>query len=181
VRQFASSGFRIWNLSREAKWVYTGFAVFSLLALVVSGLFYDELVGRGIARYYLGDTPAASAAAPGPRVDVEPGEGLALGVSYRKLLEVTHFHLFTVPVFLLITAHLFMLTALGTRQKIFWIISAWLSALVHMAAPWLVRFVSAKMSFMYSVSGAAMAVSWGALTLYPVVVMWLPPKEAESE
>ena len=41
--------------------------------------------------------------------DEEPPK-LVMAVTYRKLLEVTHFHLFTLPVFLLIIAHLFMLT-----------------------------------------------------------------------
>ena len=32
MRQFAGGGIRIWNLSREAKAVYTGFLVMSVLA-----------------------------------------------------------------------------------------------------------------------------------------------------
>ena len=48
-------------------------------------------------------------------------EQLTVAVTYRKLLEVTHFHLFTVPVFLLIIAHLFMLTGLSSTAKTVWI------------------------------------------------------------
>ena len=35
MRQFASSGFRIWNLSREAKLIYTGFGLFSIAWTVI--------------------------------------------------------------------------------------------------------------------------------------------------
>ena len=45
MRQFATSGFRIWNLGREAKLVYTGFGLFALLAIASSVLFYEDLVG----------------------------------------------------------------------------------------------------------------------------------------
>ena len=38
-------------------------------------------------------------------------------MSERKLLEVTHFHLFTMPVVLLIVGHLFLATGLSDRAK----------------------------------------------------------------
>src|SRR6476620_10798899 len=116
MRQFASSGFRIWNLSREAKLVYTAFGLFSLLALFVSAAFYEDLVGNGNAgaRAYYAGTPAPQTAAPapsgkpgGPEIappDEDPARPITVAVTYRKLLEVTHFHLFTLPVFLLIVA-----------------------------------------------------------------------------
>ncbi len=65
MRQFASSGFRIWNLSREAKLIYTGFGLFSLCAIAVSMLFYEDLVGprtAGVAGYYAGAAAKAAAA-----------------------------------------------------------------------------------------------------------------------
>ena len=124
MRQFASSGFRIWNLSREAKLVYTGFGLFALLAMAVSMMFYEDLVGArsaGVAGYYAGARAAAAPAAPGDGTSVKielpdeaASERITVAVTYRKLLEVTHFHLFTVPVFLLIIAHLFMLTGVSS-------------------------------------------------------------------
>ena len=190
VRQFASSGFRIWNLSREAKLVYTGFAIFSLLAIFVSMLFYEDLVGGGTAgvkRYYAGEEARAPILAPivpgGPKMDLPdeaPRERIVAAVTYRKLLEVTHFHLFTVPVFLLIVAHLFMLTGLSPRAKSIWIACAWLSALVHLGAPWIVRYGSAAWAWLYPVSGAALAITTTALTLYPIAVMWARKPEREK-
>jgi hypothetical protein len=184
VRQFATSGFRIWNLSREAKLVYTGFGLFSLLAIVVSMMFYEDLVGprtAGVAGYYAG-TPAASAPAAtatatggGPNIEL-PAEATAqritVPVTYRKLLEVTHFHLFTVPVFLLILAHLFMLTGLSSTAKSAWIAAAWLSALAHIAAPWLIRYGGAGWSWLYPLSGGVMGLALTVMTVYPIVVMW---------
>jgi hypothetical protein len=193
VRQFASSGFRIWNLSPEAKLVYTGFGLFALLAIAVSMLFYEDLVGTrtaGVAGYYAGGVAAApksAAVAPatpasgGPKIEMDESaagpERITVAVSYRKLLEVTHFHLFTVPVFLLIIAHLFMLTGLSSTAKLVWIATGWLSSLLHLAAPWLIRYGGAGWSFSYPLSGALMGVALSVMTVYPIVTMWRrPPK-----
>jgi hypothetical protein len=198
MRQFASSGFRLWNLSPEAKLVYTAFGLFSLLALVASALLYEEMVGtgtRGVQNYYLGEPHAASRAAPEAAKPAapEPGPQLALpedefsapamtvAMPYRKLLEVTHFHLFTVPVFLLIVAHLFMLTDLSSRAKVVWIAGGWGAALAHLSAPWAVRYGGAAWAPMYVGSGLALAVTSAVLTLFPIWVMWRGAPEAQHQ
>src|SRR5205814_10284677 len=138
---------------------------FSLLAILVSVMFYEDLVGPktgGVRAYYAGEveTQPPSVASGGPKLDV-PDEAprMTVAVSYRKLLEVTHFHLFTVPVFLLIIAHLFMLTGLSVRTKSFFIAAAWLSSLLHLAAPWLIRYASPRLAWLYPSSGALMGVT----------------------
>jgi hypothetical protein len=189
MRQFASSGFRVWNFSREAKLVYTGFGLFALAALAVSVLFYEDLVGprtAGVRGYYAGEAaptaagsaPAAPAPSTGPAIEV-PDEAprLPVAVTYRKLLEVTHFHLFTVPVFLLIIAHLFMLTGLSPSAKAAWIVAGWGSSALHLAAPWLIRYGSPSLSALYPASGALMALSLTVMTGYPIWAMWTTAKE----
>jgi len=193
VRQFAASGFRIWNLSREAKLVYTGFGLFALLALAVSVLFYEDLVGAhnaGVATYYAGAHRGGTAtlkAAPdgrgGPKIELPDEadeaavghERITVAVTYRKLLEVTHFHLFTVPVFVLIIAHLFMLTGLSSTTKTAWIATGWAASLLHLAAPWLIRYGGIAWTLLYPLSGAVMTLALTVMTLYPIVTMWLPP------
>jgi hypothetical protein len=194
MRQFAATGFRIWNLSREAKLVYTLFGVFSLAALATSALFYEDLVGSGtdgIRGYYAGEAPSTTASpvgksAPsgGPEIalpDESPSAGraptarsLTVAVTYRKLLEVTHFHLFTVPVFLLIVSHLFMLTGLRPSVKTAWIAATWLSAALHLAAPWLVRYGGGGWAPLYAGSGVLLGVTSLVLTAHPIGAMWLP-------
>jgi hypothetical protein len=192
LRQFASSGFRIWNLSREAKLIYTCFGLFSLAAIVVSMMFYEDLVGpktAGVAGYYAGAAHAsAHADAPamgGPKIELPDeaarSEEITVAVTYRKLLEVTHFHLFTVPVFLLIIAHLFMLTGLSSAAKTAWIVTGWLSAFVHLLAPWLIRYGGRAWTFTYPTSGALMGLALSVMTVYPMVVMWLPRKSGAAE
>src|SRR4051812_46219503 len=161
MRQFASAGFRIWNLSREAKIIYSFFCALALLAQGSSLLLYEDLLGPSlrpgslarVGQYYGAETaggalpgsaplgePSAETAPPGgsgPAIalaDDAPPAKLVVAVPYRKLLEVTHFHLFTVPVFMLILTHLFMLTALSARAKQVWIALGWSAATLHMLA-----------------------------------------------
>jgi hypothetical protein len=192
MRQFASSGFRLWNLSREARVLYSAFCLLTFLGIVSSAMYYGDLVGagtRGIARYYAGaadaapPTGAGAAVGPapggGPAIDVpddaERGAPIIVAVTYRKLLEVTHFHLFTMPVVLLIVAHLFLATGLADRTKLVWIVAASASVAVHLATPWIVRYAGARLAFLHAISGAALTLTMSVLTIYPVFTMWRRP------
>ena len=193
MRQFASTGFRLWNLGLAAKVLYTAFCLLTLLGVVSSALYYGDLVGtgtRGVRRYYAGEggdavsapaptSGAASAPAPtiGPAIEV-PEEAerahppLVVAVSYRKLLEVTHFHLFTMPVVLLIVGHLFLATGLGERAKLSWLIAASASVVGHLATPWLVRYAGGGLAFLHPLTGVGLTITMTVLTLYPVIAMW---------
>jgi hypothetical protein len=194
MRQFASSGFRLWNLGLDAKILYTSFCLLTLLGVLSSALYYGDLVGsgtRGIRRYYAGESAPAAAPSPspspaGPAIDLpENAEAarapIVVPVSYRKLLEVTHFHLFTMPVVLLIVGHLFLATGLGDRAKRAWLVVASVSVAAHLATPWLVRYAGAGLAPLHAVTGLALTLSMSVLTLYPVLAMWRGPLEREGK
>ncbi len=184
MRQFGSSGFRLWNLGIEAKLLYTAFCVLTLFAIGSSALFYADLVGAGtsgIKRYYAGEAAPAAPEAPagGPAIELPAGEGqarapLVVAASYRKLLEVTHFHLFTMPVVLLIVGHLFLATGLGDAVKRGFILGGAVSVALHLATPWLVRSFS-SLAWLHAVSGLGLTVTMTVLTGAPVVSMWRGP------
>jgi hypothetical protein len=186
MRQFSSSGFRLWNLGLTARVLYSAFCALTFLGIVSSVLYYGDLVGagtKGIARYYGGAAPAAPPAEPtgsGPAIDVpadaEAGRPIVVAVSYRKLLEVTHFHLFTMPVVFLIVAHLFLATGLGELAKLAWIVAGIAGITLHLAAPWVVRYGGPSFAFLHAVSGVLLTVTMAMLTLYPLVAMWRPPR-----
>lgn len=72
--------------------------------------------------------------------------GLAYPKSYRQLVELTHFHLFTEPVALLVVAHLYVLGGDGQRRKIAAIVFTTAAILSQIALPWLTTYVSAGFS-----------------------------------
>ncbi len=184
MRQFGSSGFRLWNIGSDAKTLYTAFCVLTFFGVVSSALYYRELVGvgtSGIRRYYAGQNDAPEPAPTpqpggGPTIEVPPEvtaarQPIVVAVSYRKLLEVTHFHLFTMPVVLLIVGHLFLATGLSERAKRAWLIAGVVSVTLHLATPWLVR-AAAGLAPLHALSGIALTVTMSVLTLYPVASMW---------
>lgn len=181
MRQFGSPGFRLWNLGVQAKLLYSAFCILTLCGVVSSALFYADLVGsgtRGIRRYYAGEAqPAApEVATAGPAIELPPEEKapLVVAVSYRKLLEVTHFHLFTMPVILLIVGHLFLATGLGERIKQVFVVGGAASVAVHLATPWLVRSFP-SLALLHALSGVALTITMTVLTGVPVLSMWRRP------
>src|SRR5262252_11169938 len=185
MRQFSSSGFRLWNLGIEAKILYSTFCVLTLLGIGSSALYYGDLVGAGtsgIKSYYAGEAevvpppPAAPAAPGGHAIEVpEEEQGrppIVVPMTYRKLLEVTHFHLFTMPVVLLIIGHLFLATGMGDRAKLGWLIAAAASVAAHIATPWIVRYGGGGLAFLHAITGIGLTLTMSVLTIYPVVAMW---------
>jgi hypothetical protein len=61
--------------------------------------------------------------------------------SYQSLLEVTHFHLFSMGLLVLTLAHLLLFTPLANQIKIWLSVWTFASAIADEAAGWLVRFV----------------------------------------
>jgi hypothetical protein len=195
MRQFSSSGFRLWNLGIEAKVLYTTFCLLTMLGIVSSALYYGDLVGTGtsgIKSYYAGDARVAPPAAPqpgaapgGPAIDVPEDEQarrpIVVPMTYRKLLEVTHFHLFTMPVVLLIVGHLFLATGLGDRAKFRWLIAASASVAAHLATPWVVRYGGGGLAFLHAITGISLTLTMAVLTVYPIVAMWRGKPQTAQE
>ncbi|HEY7376482.1 MAG TPA: hypothetical protein VIF57_30260 [Polyangia bacterium] len=196
MRQFSSSGFRLWNLGVEAKLLYSTFCVLTLFGIVSSALYYGDLVGTGtsgIKSYYAGEAravaPPPASAAPatgdGPAIDVPEDEAarrpIVVPMTYRKLLEVTHFHLFTMPVVLLIVGHLFLATGLGDRAKLGWLIGGCCSVAAHIATPWIVRYGGGGLAFLHAITGAGLTLTMAVLTIYPVVAMWRGKRQTAQE
>lgn len=68
-------------------------------------------------------------------------EQFLLPRSYRVLLEISHFHLLAMSLFLLTLAHLMLFLSLSSRIKSWLVNLTFFSALSDEAAGWLIRFV----------------------------------------
>lgn len=180
------------RLSLEARLVYSGFCLFMLLGFASSVWFYYDdglLAGSAAAaRYYLGEgvgVEAERASAPGnlggPAL-VLPGDAesvvgdapsLRLAKPARQVMETFHFHLFSVPVCLLIVAHLFMMCALATHLKAWTVGLAYCATLAHVATPPLIRFASARWAMIMGPSAVFMTLTWLVMLTWPLVEMWV--------
>jgi hypothetical protein len=112
--------------------------VFTLIYIailwVTNLLLYIEKIGfthASVVEYYLGAE-----------------EEFKNPVSYRGLLEVTHFHIFAFAMALLLMNHLTVFTGLSQSIKLSLIIISFLSGLGDMGAGWLIRFVSPSFAYL---------------------------------
>lgn len=185
MKDFVRGSGRLRLLPFTARLTYSVFLLFTLLALAFTAWLGADMLGADlsdIGGYYAGERGPAPAPEPaadggGPALDL-PSDVLPVlndePMPLRKLLEVTHFHLFSMPVYLMILAHLFMLSRLGTRAKVVWITLATLSVALHMAAPWFARSGAPGSKAFYALSGALLMLTFLVLAVVPLVEMWLP-------
>jgi hypothetical protein len=184
MKDFARASGRLRQLPLLARVTYSIFIAFTLLALVESAWLGADMLGADLGRFaeYYAGAPAAtgtnpSAADPsgGPTIELPsdlPAAAASDPIPLRKLLEVTHFHLFSMPVYLMILSHLFMLSGWGNRAKLSWIGLGTLAVAAHMTAPWLARGGSAAARAFYAGSGALLAISFGVMSAVPLFAMW---------
>jgi hypothetical protein len=193
MKDFVRVSGRLRALPLVARVTYSVFLVFTLIALVFSAWLGADMLGadlNGLPTYYAGGpevtsppkaaSPTPPPSAAGPIIEL-PSEGLTPRerdpIPLRKLLEVTHFHLFSMPVYLMILAHLFMLSRLGPRTKLIWNGLASLTVLAHIAAPWIARTGLSGASAFYAASGALLMVTFLVLAGVPLFEMWTRPRE----
>jgi hypothetical protein len=160
--------------------VYTVFLVFTLVGLALTLWLTHDMVGidlGGVDEYYRGEAALIenTEGLGGPALVLPPdGEALAAfePMRRRKLLEVTHFHLFSMPVYLLILSHMYMLSRSRKEAKVVWIAAGSFGTLLHIAAPWLVAHGCAGAVAAYATSGALMLVSYFVMSVVPLWEMW---------
>ena len=195
MKDFIRPSGRLRALPFHARLTYSIFLLFTLVALALTAWLGADMLQpdlSGFAEYYAG-VPAADSAATrqepaadsgGPLLDL-PAESLAppaaQPIPLRKLLEITHFHLFSMPVYLMILSHLFMLSTLRPRTKTVWIGLGTTGVLSHMAAPWLARIPSGAAKGFYVASGTLLTASFLMMAAVPLLEMWRPPPQRDQE
>src|SRR4249920_4261015 len=102
--------FKLRDSDRHVRLLYTFFLLLMLAGFTFSFFWAHSMTGlspSGIADHYRGS-------------DATFGEPM----SFRELAEVTHFHLFTMPVVLMILVHVLYLTSASSMLKV---ITTWMS------------------------------------------------------
>jgi len=102
----------------------TGFLLFLLVGYVSNLAILAWKTGftpAGVAAYYLGDD-----------------SGMRFPKEMHELLENTHFHIYIVPLLLLVLTHVFFMTGWSVRARVNVTILAYAAAAFDLATPWLV-------------------------------------------
>jgi hypothetical protein len=182
MREFAKKS-RLALLPLSARLVYSVFLGFTLLGLLVSAWLGETSVGLDLGKfdaYYAGAPvvsaqPALAADTGGPTFDLpeevnEPPQPEPK--SFRSTLEVTHFHLFTMPIHWLVLAHLFALCGISERAKVVFITGSALAMASHLAAPWIARQGGSFGKLFYAGSGILLLVTFGWMAVAALIDMW---------
>jgi len=189
MRDFERKPGRLRALSLPARLAYSAFLLFTLAGLALTVMLLDDMVGVDLGRsanYYAGAPETPMVAVPeddgGPAFDLPPeAPPVATPMSRRKLLEVSHFHLFSMPVYLLILSHLFMLGRTRQALKVVVIGGATLGTALHLLAPWAAALSWPGATALYAVSGSLLGVGFLWMSVVPMWEMWAPSPKAPLE
>lgn len=102
----------------------------------------------------------------------EGGEGVLVPPSFATLLSVAHVHTFSQPVMLFLLGLLFVFSRLSERQKVLFILLAFLGSVVSNAAPWLIRYGSPRMTILLPLSQLMLMGSFFVMSLVILYDLW---------
>lgn len=122
----------------------------------------------------MGDPLDATAQPATGEADAMPSTEMRPPMNRKRLIEITHGHLFMMPLVWLIIAHLFALTGLPRWFVGAMVATGAVSVAAHLVAPWLIRDVSTAWTVLLPASGIGMTVSLGGMALLSLILMWLP-------
>lgn len=176
MKDFGTKPGRLATLEPAAKAVYSTWMGFALLHFASSfAMYWDKTLraasGRPdghlakVAQYYAGN-----------------GD-LAYPKDLDFLLQVTHQHLFAMPLTLLVASHLYLLTRRSIVEKRVVIGAGALFMALHLAAPWTVRYGGESFAWMMPVTGLPFGIAFTWMVVAPMREMWRrrPPAVAVAE
>lgn len=151
--------FKLRDSDRHIRLLYTQFLLLMLVGFLFSFFWAHSMTGlspQGIAAHYRGS-------------DATFGEPM----SFRELAEVTHFHLFTMPVVFMILVHVLYLTNASNRIKI---VTTWLSfggVILDLLSPWLISYLSPIFVLTMLAGDTLMTVGFLIMLVIPLYEMWI--------
>jgi hypothetical protein len=165
MRAFSRPTFQLRTASLETRIAYTGFlaltalGIGTLLALSLGRVGFDP---SAVATYYRGGESEMSF----PR-------------TFWQLMEVSHFHLFSVPTVLLILSHLLFATPSSRPFRVSVTVLTYAGAVLEAAGPWAVRYIAA--AFAYALILGWLLLAGGSMVMIAVTLwaMWGPERRAE--
>ena len=151
--------FKLRDSDRHIRLLYTLFLLLMLAGFVFSFFWAHSMTSlspQGIADHYRGS-------------DATFGEPM----SFRELAEITHFHLFTMPIVFMILIHVMYLTnaSNGVKAAMTW--AGFGGVILDLLSPWLISYVSPLFVFTMLTGDTLMTVSFLVMMSVPLYEMWI--------
>ncbi len=131
------------------------FLAYVVLLCISNGLMYFHkmsLSADSVITYYLGSEQAFT----------QPK-------SYQSLLEVSHFHLFSMGMLVLTLTHLMLMTDMPTLVKVWLSVIVYTSAIADEAAGWLVRYAHPNFAYFKIGAFVTLEISLAVLTIVVII------------
>ena len=180
--------FPLHKSQRNTKILITLFLFSMIAAFAVAALNVYDKVGRtrnGAAHRYGPEAPPAQVqesvhlSDDDLPLENDPGSGslsaepLAARMNtFSALVDITHPHIFQIPILLFVLAHFLMRTRVAEWLKLTNYLMSFGGMLAFIAAPWLVRYWSTELTPLLYVGATAMGVSVLLMTSIPIWDMW---------
>jgi len=167
---FASSG-RLHTLPWETKFTYTLFMLLNLFGYTVMGTLIVMRTGVSsseLTEYYVGNEAKVER---GEEVDeFQPGK------SGQELLDVSHFHLFSIPLLLFIQGHVFMMCGWRRKLKASITVAGFIGGAIQIAGPAMVAYEYPFSVYYIHLGRALLTICFLIFTVVPLLSMWGAPK-----
>lgn len=158
MRNF-NTRFRLRDSDRHIRLVYTLFLFLMFVGFTFSFFWAHSMTGlspQGIADHYRGS-------------DTTFGEPM----SFRELAEITHFHLFTMPVVFMILVHVLYLTGATDAVKAGTTWVAFGGVMLDLLSPWLISYISPIFVLTMLAGDVLMTVGFLIMMAVPLYEMWV--------
>lgn len=171
MRVFSQGKRSLSNFTLPMKVAMTFFVVFVLLGLSSSVALYHQQFDFSSERaedYYRGNKGETNV------------EQFYAATSYRRLLEVTHFHLYITGLVYLAFTHLYFLSTRSSTEKVLVTLLVFTGLLVEVVVPWLVRYLNGEFAVFFWFSGLSITGTTLWMSLICLGELWLYP-DPDSE
>jgi hypothetical protein len=151
--------FKLRDSDRNIRLLYTLFLLLMLAGFVFSFFWAHSMTSlspQGIADHYRGS-------------DATFGEPM----SFRELAEITHFHLFTMPVVFMILIHVMYLTSASHGLKIAVTWAGLGGVILDLLSPWLISYISPIFVVTMLTGDTLMTISFLVMMTVPLYEMWV--------
>lgn len=166
----------MWSLPISNKIFFTFFLAIMTIAIGIGFFNYYEKTGfspKKTIRYYCGneeekfDTPLS---AEENKSKLEGG--MYFAKSPRELLEVTHTHIFSIPIVVFILSRILAMTHTREGLKIIIYGVSFMGIILNLAAPWLIRYACPHFVVAFTISNVFLVLSFSAYIFIPLYEMW---------
>src|SRR6266508_1143556 len=165
---------------RHTKVLITMFLLTTLVAFTVAELNVYDKVGRvrnGVAARYGPEEPERLQPDHGGEPLPLETESLVARINtFSALLDITHPHVFEMPLVVLVLAHFLMRTRLSGWFKMLNYVVSFGGMTLFLASPWLVRYLTLQAAPMLYVGAISLGASVLAMIVATAWDMWRPVK-----